>query len=189
MNSWIGCWLWFLVFLVIVLKGHDPTIKMNLKKALCLHHDFEMWFHDLLATRTRHSVDVLVRSVFQSSVMVGVCGYLIPTAPKTNLIEPEAHPLFSRKKHTKPNQTLHFLGGFFPNVMCFLLYPRWIFPAPKKWTPWNELRVSFNGFMKRSNKVMIASGGSVSCHCYDRWFYIYIIDLCIYIYTQYNVFI
>ena len=28
MNSWIGCWLWFLVFLVVVLKGHDPTIKM-----------------------------------------------------------------------------------------------------------------------------------------------------------------
>ena len=59
MNSWIGCWLWFLVFLVVVLKGHDPTIKMNLKNNLCLHHDFEMWFQDLLATRSRQSVDVL----------------------------------------------------------------------------------------------------------------------------------
>lgn len=90
-----------------------------------------MFFHDLLATRSRQSVDVLGRSLFQSSVMVGACRYLIPTAPKTNLIEPEGSPIFFKEETSKPSQTLHFWVVFFPNVICFMLYPRWIFQPQK----------------------------------------------------------
>lgn len=132
-----------------------------------------MWFQDLLATK-------------KSSWWVYVATWYLQPPKLCNLIEPEGSPMFFKEETSKPNQTLHFFGWFFPKCDLFYALPQMDFSRPQK----NGLHGTNFEFLKTASwseatKSWSRQGGwpmsMVSCHCYDKWFYMY--NRFVYIYT------